>query len=218
MKIKVTTKDNKTKTLYLFDKNLRTIISSVSEEIDLKTIDKVKVEMRFSFNDLSRVEELKSNIETYNIVSNSKCSIKEINDYIFSIVIVGKLTDSISILQSLNLMNFKSVDTLMKNDINFIKNLMNKRHDRYDYNYSLIIKYLSDNNCNLPYSRIYDMLTNYNNKAFINKVLLPLFKELYNCEINEARIKDSTDKLSLQSINENTLKEIEVYVRSRVDG
>lgn len=163
-----------------------------------------------STHDIS-IKELKDILDTYSPFINIKVLITNITNYTFDIEFEGNLFDIIGIIKSLDIPSvFQRLDYHLNIDISLYDLLIRDIDSRISLNDSLIIRFISERNGNLGYSKVFDILRNDIPRTGLKEYIGIIFQKIYNQKVEEARVMEiNGDKLSLKSILNSKIKELD---------
>ena len=217
MKVKVHT-SNDIKEIDIFSYAVGDILDIIEKDVELKYIRKVELILTLVPNDLSKLEELKRMVARIQKGSSVFVEFGHLKDYMFSIKFEGMIVDVISMISLLCIYNdFERVDTYIKTDCDMIKNLLKESNERFDMNFSLVLRYISERNGNENINTVFEMLKHDFKKKELKEILSIVFKKIYGVSKEEAKYQTSNDKLDLGSIDDKKLKEMEDETAMRLD-
>jgi len=221
MRIKIYSKDG-TKLINVFTWNVLEIIHSIEHDFELKHIDKIQLDIDIVFKNNIKIRELESNIESVKYTTSASMKILDIKSMYAIFSIKGKLSDVFGVTESLGIpTKFTLLSSYMSNDVEIIKFLIgndDRRGNRVDIMHSLIIRYLSEKNSNMDYNTVWDILRKDIKKTELRNLLPTLFTEIYGHTIDKSIYTSSNNKLNLNSIDDEVIKDIDINLREIIRG
>jgi hypothetical protein len=167
------------------------------------------------------LEDLQNLIHKYTPFINVKIKLNDINPYVFNIELQGNIFDILGITKGLRLQDeFCRYRTYLNNDINIVNFLLRGADGRnIDTGRSLILRFLSERHCNLNTQQIYDILRHDIVKKDLTDYVSIIFYKVHGIKIDEAKeIEEKTDKLSIKSILNSKIKELDDEIARRLDA
>jgi len=216
MYIKIFRKDKTTSEFERYDGEVGNFFHAVREDTTDKEITNAIFRATYSIGDRNTFDEYKEFVESIDSVGSTKARIENTSDYMFDLVIEGKLMDIIVYNEYLDVRRkFNLVDTLMENDIILMDSLLRGIVlNHFSTNSSLILRFLSDKNGGMGYEEVLNILKKEIPKNSLKEFLPGIFMELYKCNPEAAKTKPlEVDKMSLKSIRDETVKELDRTIR-----
>jgi len=165
------------------------------------------------------LEDLQSLVRKYQQYIDTKIEVKDVNQFIFNIEMEGNIFDIIGLIKGLKLHDeFCRYRTYLNNDINIINLLLRGTDVRnVDTKRSLILRFLSERHCNLNQQQIFDILRHDIAKKDLTDYVTIVFYKVHGIKIDEAKeIEEKTDKLSIKSILNSKIKELDDEIARRL--
>ena len=199
--------------------------SNYSDILNLYTDEEIDSEWDIEMSEIyiSNQDEIPNDLSErarfLNTMSNTMVSIDKNSMYQFRISISGKPADTLAIFDMFGVNHvYHRLYTTMSADLNMIGNVTSESHKSFDYNYSLIIRYLSDRNGNVNNRFVYDTLLTYGGSEEVSTLLNTIFKNIYGTSINDAKLPSNGDKMSLNNIDDEKVEELKSKMADDIDG
>jgi hypothetical protein len=216
MYIKIFRKDKTVSEFERYDGEIANFFSAIREDTPDSEIINVIFRVSYTIGDKSAFSDYEELVEMIDSVGSAKTRIENKCDYMFDLVIEGKLMDVIVYDEFLDPRHrFNLVDILMENDIILMDSLLRGvTLNHFSSNSSLILRFLSDKNGGMEYEEVLNILKKEIPKNSLKGFLPDIFVELYKCKPESAKTKPlEVDKMSLKSIKDETVKELDRTIR-----
>lgn len=189
----------------------------VDKEIDIDW--NVELSEVYISNDDTIPHNLNDIVRLLNDISTTIVSITKDSMYKFKVLVSGKPGEVIGIFNILDINHiYYRLSTAMSTDLIMIDNVISDTHNSFDYNHSLVIKYLSDRNGNVSYRIVYETLLSHGHTDEISALLVSIFKKMYGMDIKDAKLPVNGDKMSLNNIDNKSLDILKSKVMNRIIG
>jgi hypothetical protein len=166
-------------------------------------------------NDVSnRFNNLKDTIETLQPFIDVKVMITKKDNHFFDISFSGNILDILGIISLFNISSlFETSTHALNTDISLTDYLLRGNEFRYHITQSLILRFAAKESGNLNLQTTYDILRNEINKQDLKKYISIVFHKIYSMNIEDAKIiEDTSDKLSMKSILNSKIKELDTDI------
>lgn len=197
-------------------KEIKVFSLSLSDNKDIfkysTLLNNVELQVDLINDDKEKYYELEANIKKFTPFTSVKIEIKPKHLYSFILILKGRLCDVFGMLINLQIKDgFEPENYYLKQDLNLIKYLLNRKEiGDFSLSESLILRFLSEQNAELSYPTIYDILKRDFKKSELKRLLPELFKKVYGFGIEEVKLSDlNLDKMNLDYIHTSVIRELE---------